>query len=363
MSKISVIVPVYKAEKFLNRCVESILAQTFTDFELILVDDGSPDACGKICDEYAKMDERVTVIHKVNGGVSSARNEGINIAKGDYLCFADSDDFVESDWLTNLYNAISQGFDLVSSAFKMVYKDYEKTEIISPMVNGTIKIEENNRFDKIFNLVFGEEKLYFSVCTKIFRSEIVKKHKIYFCETCENFAEDMAFVVEYLLYCDRIYCIDNADYCYHYCQNTASTMNTTKDMVMLNAMNEVSKHIAAHYLKVFGNYRFYPILYWEIMFNQYCRLISDKEKYADSKEELNKIKDKRWHKKWTKKLFFSLKKLFQIYGVEQSNKVLAVSHYFLHKNWKRFTYESAILYKMVKFYKKIDLLRNKNHKD
>ncbi|KAF3371822.1 glycosyl transferase family 2, partial [Enterococcus faecium] len=93
MCEISIIVPVYKVEKYLRKCVDSILAQTFTDFEVILVDDGSPDNSGKICDEYAEKDNRVRVIHKENGGLSSARNAGIDVARGKYLGFVDSDDY------------------------------------------------------------------------------------------------------------------------------------------------------------------------------------------------------------------------------------------------------------------------------
>ncbi|WP_338367787.1 glycosyltransferase family 2 protein, partial [Enterococcus faecium] len=89
MCEISIIVPVYKVEKYLRKCVDSILAQTFTDFEVILVDDGSPDNSGKICDEYAEKDNRVRVIHKENGGLSSARNAGIDVARGKYLGFVD----------------------------------------------------------------------------------------------------------------------------------------------------------------------------------------------------------------------------------------------------------------------------------
>lgn len=100
---ISCIVPVFKVEQFLQQCIDSILAQTFTDFELILVDDGSPDNSGKICDEYAKKDSRIKVIHKENGGVSSARNVGLDIAKGEWICFVDSDDWVEPEYMQMLY--------------------------------------------------------------------------------------------------------------------------------------------------------------------------------------------------------------------------------------------------------------------
>lgn len=102
MPRLSVIVPVYKVEKYIHKCVDSILNQTFTDLELILVDDGSPDKCGEICDEYAKKDARVRVIHKENGGQSSARNRGLDIAKGEIIGFVDSDDDIEVNMYKNL---------------------------------------------------------------------------------------------------------------------------------------------------------------------------------------------------------------------------------------------------------------------
>ena len=102
MPEISVIVPVYKVEQWLGPCVDSILNQTFRDFELILVDDGSPDNCGALCEKYAKDDPRVRVLHKANGGLSSARNAGIEAAKAPYLAFVDSDDFVRPQYLATL---------------------------------------------------------------------------------------------------------------------------------------------------------------------------------------------------------------------------------------------------------------------
>ena len=107
MPKLSIIVPVYKVEQYIHKCVDSILKQTFEDFELILVDDGSPDNCGKICDEYARKDERVRVIHKENGGVSSARNKGILEAKGEYISFIDPDDWIELKMYEEIFDFIN----------------------------------------------------------------------------------------------------------------------------------------------------------------------------------------------------------------------------------------------------------------
>lgn len=108
MPEVSIIVPVYKVEPYLNKCVDSILAQTFTDFECILVDDGSPDSCGKICDEYVQKDSRVKVIHQENQGLSAARNSGLDMASGAWIVFVDSDDWIEPDAVEVLYRAALQ---------------------------------------------------------------------------------------------------------------------------------------------------------------------------------------------------------------------------------------------------------------
>lgn len=114
MSTISIIVPVYKVEAYLNRCVESILAQTFSDFELILVDDGSPDGCPALCDRWAAQDARVRVIHKKNGGLSDARNVGFEASQGEWITFIDSDDYIHPQLLEGLYSAVMEHRVLVS---------------------------------------------------------------------------------------------------------------------------------------------------------------------------------------------------------------------------------------------------------
>ena len=103
---ISIIVPIYKTEKQLGRCIDSILSQTFTDFELILIDDGSPDRCPELCDDYEKQDNRIRVIHKKNEGQARARNIGLDLAKGQYIGFVDSDDYIERDMYEKLYSAL-----------------------------------------------------------------------------------------------------------------------------------------------------------------------------------------------------------------------------------------------------------------
>lgn len=123
MPSLSVIVPVYKVEKYLDRCVESILSQDYKDFELILVDDGSPDNCGKMCDDWMKSDERIRVIHKENGGLSSARNAGYDVARGKYISFVDSDDSILAGMFSDMIAQLEKNnLDMISCLAQVVYE-------------------------------------------------------------------------------------------------------------------------------------------------------------------------------------------------------------------------------------------------
>lgn len=120
LKKISIIVPIYKVEKYLQRCVESIIHQTYKNIEIILVDDGSPDSCPQICEQYAKKDKRIRVIHKKNGGLSDARNEGLRAASGDYVMYVDSDDYIETDACEKLIMNMSDDVDVVVGVCKEI---------------------------------------------------------------------------------------------------------------------------------------------------------------------------------------------------------------------------------------------------
>lgn len=150
MPKISVIVPVYNVEKYLGRCIDSILNQTFRDFELILVDDGSPDKCGEICDDYAKKDDRIKVIHKKNGGLSDSRNVGIDIARGECISFIDSDDWIHADFLNTLYSNMKE--DNVDIAVVGFHKEWDNKK------EQSIVFEKKVYFDKsVMNEFYSPE--------------------------------------------------------------------------------------------------------------------------------------------------------------------------------------------------------------
>lgn len=180
MPKISIIVPVYKVEKYLHKCVDSILNQTFKDFELILVDDGSPDKCGEICDEYARVDDRVRVIHKENGGLSDARNAGIDVAEGEYIGFVDSDDYIDADMYEVLYDVL-----LKNDADISVCGVYEcfSNRIEKNNMDGKIHVFNNK--DAVKEVLYGKVLTAFAV-NKLYKSTIFEDERFPVGKTYED---------------------------------------------------------------------------------------------------------------------------------------------------------------------------------
>lgn len=200
---ISIIVPVYKSERTIKRCIDSLLVQTYNNFELILVDDGSTDNSGNICDEYKKKDNRVYVIHKNNEGVSSARNAGLNAAGGNYITFIDSDDYVTNRYLEHL--SLLEA-DLAISGFKDMP---EHTNGVVFLDDGFYKINEIG----LLLSEKGNSMLFKSVWGKLFKANIIRQNRLYFDKNI-IFGEDSLFMIQYLYYCQSICVVHDIDYFY-----------------------------------------------------------------------------------------------------------------------------------------------------
>lgn len=218
MSEITIIVPVYCMEKHLNRCIESILNQTYRDFELILIDDGSTDTSGVICDTYAETDNRVRVFHKQNGGVASAKNFGIERAEGDYLTFVDSDDFIEPFYLMVLVQANkSHDTDLIIGGVN--YCDEIKFKKTSSLTLRQETIKRENFKYKVPDLL-DERALNYHVA-KLYRRTIIEKYSIRFTDFRETGADDTVFNFEYIKYARKI--VVTSDNIYNYVIYNSST--------------------------------------------------------------------------------------------------------------------------------------------
>ena len=202
---VSVIVPVYNAEKYLNRCVDSILSQTMTDFVPLLIDDGSKDNSGRICDEYAEKDARVRVFHKPNGGVSSARNLGLDNAKGKWITFVDADDRCSCNYLEHLLSKVDDDTDLIISYAVICDSTGEKAEVYPEYrVNAT-------NFERLF--VDSDMHWHTSPWAKLYRASIIYENSLRFNEMM-HIGEDADFLFSFMLITDKIYVSSDTDYYY-----------------------------------------------------------------------------------------------------------------------------------------------------
>ena len=213
---ISIIIPVYRVEKYLEECLNSVINQTYANLEIILIDDGSSDRCGQICDEYAKKDERIEVIHQENQGVSNARNHGIEMAKGKYITFVDSDDYLDQDYIKYLYDEITKFNADIS-------------------ICGTLDIDEKNnilkrskKFEKTLNLQDAikemlKEKYYNSVIwAKMYQAELAKKAKF---NQNLRIAEDLDYIYK-ILGMSKVVRVNTGTCLYYYrSRNDSATTN------------------------------------------------------------------------------------------------------------------------------------------
>ncbi len=229
---VSIIVPVYKVEKYLKRCIDSLLKQTYKNIEIILVDDGSPDNCPQICDEYLNMDSRIVAIHQKNGGLSAARNKGLASSKGDYICFVDSDDYVADNFVEAMLSAaMNESSDLVICNFDYVFED-------------------NSRKKYVFNYeerkYFSEELMALLLSNDMHLPFVVAWSKLYKKELFENLKFKEGIVHEDEEICHKIihraktiYVVHNIGY--HYFQRSDSimgTINPNKAMVCVDILSE-----------------------------------------------------------------------------------------------------------------------------
>lgn len=204
--KISVIVPVYNVEQYLPRCIDSILAQTFTNFELLLIDDGSTDNSGKVCDEYARKDSRIRVFHKKNGGVSSARNAGLDNAHGEWVAFVDSDDTLDADFLHYSFLDIPNFVDIVF----LSWAKKENGNIVYEMVLPDVTYDS----DSLHKAFSDTDIVSMGVpWGRIYKMDVILKHNLRF-DIDLPISEDRLFFYEYIIYSRGILLCSHMGYFY-----------------------------------------------------------------------------------------------------------------------------------------------------
>lgn len=293
--KVSIIVPVYNVEKYLNECVESMVNQDYKNLEIILVDDGSPDNSPQICDDWAKKDKRIKVIHKKNGGVSTARNAGLEIATGDYVTMLDSDDL-----FTSSFSKAIHAFDKDSDIVIVPINESEQ-------VNKTLQInEENFKF-----LIKNSQISCSSSCSKFYKLNIIKNVRY---SQGVTVGEDKEFVVKCLLKCNKVSILNLPFYTYR--DNPDSCMNNKSFKLIMKLIDSTNKIFAnienyqcSDSLKEIIKEEFASNLYGAFRFYPNC---TKEEKKVVIREIKNCFGILRLTKNKTKKLMLSIMKIFGV---------------------------------------------------
>lgn len=230
---ISIIVPVYNTANYLAQCVDSIICQSYTDWELILVDDGSKDQSGMICDEYAKRDNRIMVIHQSNNGVSSARNAGINYAKGEYLCFVDADDWLEPSFLIDFqFNKIKVDFYIGGYIFNTYGTPFSCKKYEEICCSGLLEIRDEFFRQNLQTNGYPWGKLY--------KSSIIRENNLRFNEKL-SINEDHLFVFQYYLLCGSLSINSTVNYQYRVFNDGGNKLS-------------LRKHSYNEYMEVFNSF-------------------------------------------------------------------------------------------------------------
>lgn len=226
---VTLVVPVFNMETYLKRCIESLLRQSYQKIEILLVDDGSTDGSPEICEEYSRRCQRVKVVHKENGGLSSARNAGIEHASGKFITFPDPDDWVENNYVETFMRLEKVYFaDMVCTGH---YVDFEQT---SREANPAATFKVMDRLEALKTLLLPPRMEGFA-WNKLYRLDIVNEHGLRFTDST-GATEDMAFAYQYLKYCDKI-CFAPEERTYHYCQRQESATGATFSRRQLQNIN------------------------------------------------------------------------------------------------------------------------------
>ena len=230
MAKVSVIVPVYKVEKYLKECVDSIINQTFKDIEVILVDDGSPDSCPQIIDEYAKNDKRVVAIHKTNGGYASAINKGLDVANGEYISIVESDDYCDIYMIEKLYDAITKtNADMATGDFYFLDNSEEKVYHLVKYDNGITK-DENGCFNLETNPVIISKQAY--PWKNMYRKSFLEKFNIKMLEDGKGAYEDLPWNATVLSKAKKIVHVPHP--IYYYRRDAENSSSNTDNPSLIN---------------------------------------------------------------------------------------------------------------------------------
>lgn len=265
-SKVSIVVPVYNAERYLKKCVDSLLEQSYKNIEILLINDGSTDSSGEICDEYIKKHEEIKVIHKTNSGVSDTRNAGIDVASGEFIQFVDSDDFLESNMIERLVQSVNHNVQLAICGYKSIYMSKDTifyTETVCPIKGRYQNIDLVKHFGELFN-----NGLINPLWNKLYYADLIKKLNLKFNKEL-NMGEDLLFNLEYINACDNIEIINEQLYNYLKFNDNSLTENFKECFLQNQQMlfSSVRQFLLENNVYTQENKKFIELSYIDSMLN------------------------------------------------------------------------------------------------
>lgn len=300
---VSIIVPIYKVELYLRRCLDSIVNQTYTNLEIILVDDGSPDACPQICDEYAAKDKRIVVIHKENGGLSDARNAGLCIISGDFIFFVDSDDIITPNCIEIFITEIQK------KDYEIIIAKHSSSHIIEKKQNFSNELKTNKQIIEAFC------KTDFSPCAwnKLYKAKFIKDNRLHFFKGI--LFEDQLWSLQWVTRASHICLLSNITYTY----------NTRNASIMDSCTTDLSKSLNS----------------WKIILSEYNKQLSNSN-YS------NQIKHKILIQKIEESLFPASRNFFQFKKYyKQLLSVISIPS--IYRNYKTQNHLKRVLYQFFSF--------------
>lgn len=345
----SIIIPIYGVEEYLYECINSALSQTFSDFEILLVDDGSPDHSSSICDEYLCTDSRIKVIHKANGGLSDSRNIGLAYATGKFIYFLDGDDWMNKELLEKTVIYIRQDYDMVAFNTSFSYDD----KIIESTIHDTGIFEICDAFSqmKFFLKTLLLSKIGWSVSDRVFKKSVIDENNLKFADNKKIFTEDLFFSCCYCAHIRKILSIE--DKLFYYRQREGSIMHTDGTGLNFNRFNEFGKELEKYYRekRIDPLIEVFPQIYYSIFRNNIWKV--QKQNNIDIFQIrvliYDDIKDISYFRSQMSSMKNQRNTLVKIFSEREFREMLSVAKFFLSGNALAFRIRNKLI---SIFYKK-----------
>ena len=331
MPKVSVIIPIYNVEEYLNQCIESVVNQNFKDIEILLIDDGSKDRCPQICDEWSRKDSRIKVIHKPNGGLSDARNAGLDIATGEYIYFLDGDDYVDSAIFSTLIPHMDAGNDIVIFRYYWLYGNNSLKACHHLSDSFALNCEEDVLKFFVYELLWG--KYGWEAWGRIYKKSIIDEFNIRFADNKKIYAEDLYFSLCYTACCKKIKSLPNILYYYRQRENSITALNhVSKFNEFVNLSKEVELFYKKNNFQLLVN-RFSLIVYF-ILKDEVTRFFSRGNNLSILRKTIKKdVKDIKYLNRNLKNLKNNKSFLTAVFGEITADREIFFADYLRNGNY------------------------------